>query len=193
MTVLTVSAFGGFCGSAASLDNGVARSPGAWNDPDMLEVGISGTTFAEYRTRLSLWAEMAAPLMAGTDVRYRNAATISILTNRKVIDADQDRSGAQRHPVLRDGRTSVWAKRRAGSDVAVLMLNAGDTPTRASAALRALELRRARRYQVRDLWTHRDSLAGPVLTAGAATRLDVPPAPPHGAVDMTTLRGRVAR
>ncbi len=103
--MLTVSAFGGFCGSAASLNNGVARTLGAWNDPDMLDVGDGGMTNAEYGTRLSPWAERAAPLIAGTDVRHMNAATRSVLPNREMIDADQDRLGAQGHPVLRDGGT----------------------------------------------------------------------------------------
>lgn len=140
--------------------------PGAWNDPDMLEVGNGGMTDTEYRTHFSLWAEMAAPLLAGTDVRHMSAATRTILTNRDVIAVDQDRLGVQGHPVLHRGATSVWAKRLAGGDVAVLMLNAGDTPTRVSAPLRALGVRPAGRYVVRDLWTHRDALSGPVLSAG---------------------------
>jgi alpha-galactosidase len=140
--------------------------PGAWNDPDMLEVGNGGMTDTEYRTHFSLWAEMAAPLLAGTDVRHMTAATRKILTNRDVIAVDQDHRGVQGHPVLSSGATSVWAKRLAGGDVAVLMLNTGDTPTRVSAPLSRLGLPRARSYLVRDLWTHRDALSGPVLTAG---------------------------
>jgi alpha-galactosidase len=140
--------------------------PGAWNDPDMLEVGNGGMTGTEYRTHFSLWAEMAAPLIAGTDVRRMTAATRTILTNRDVIAVDQDRRGVQGHPVLHLGATSVWAKPLVGGDVAVLMLNAGDTPAQVSAPLHALGLRRVRTYLVRDLWTHRDALNGPVLTAG---------------------------
>jgi alpha-galactosidase len=140
--------------------------PGGWNDPDMLEVGNGGMTDTEYRTHLSLWAEMAAPLIAGTDLRHMTAATRTILTNREVIAVDQDRLGVQGHPVLQLGATSIWAKPLAGGDVAVLMLNAGDTPAQVSAPLRALGLRRAGGYVVRDLWTHRDALSGPVLTAG---------------------------
>ena len=40
--------------------------PGHWNDPDMLEVGNGHMTDAEYRTHMSLWALVAAPLLAGT-------------------------------------------------------------------------------------------------------------------------------
>ncbi|MCK7541430.1 MAG: hypothetical protein MZV63_66375 [Marinilabiliales bacterium] len=34
----------------------------------MLEVGNGGMTFDEYKTHFSLWAIMAAPLMAGNDL-----------------------------------------------------------------------------------------------------------------------------
>src|SRR4051812_47816728 len=140
--------------------------PGAWNDPDMLEVGNGGMTGTEFRSHFSLWAEMAAPLIAGTDVRQMSASTRAILTNRDVIAVDQDRLGRQGRPRLRRGATSVWAKPLAGGAVAVLMLNAGDMPARISAPLRALGLRHARRYVVRDLWTHRRTVSAGVLTAG---------------------------
>ena len=32
--------------------------PGAWNDPDMLEVGNGGMTTDEYKTHFSLWCLM---------------------------------------------------------------------------------------------------------------------------------------
>jgi alpha-galactosidase len=159
--------------------------PGAWNDPDMLEVGNGGMSDTEYRAHFSLWAEMAAPLIAGTDLRHMSRATRTILTNRDVIAVDQDRLGRQGRPVLRRGATSVWAKRLAGGDVAVVMLNAGDTPARVSAPLRALGLRRARRYVVRDLWAHKDFRSAGRLTAGVDR---------HGvAMFRVSPGGRVAR
>ena len=42
--------------------------PGHWNDPDMLEVGNGGMNDDEYRTHMSLWAILAAPLLAGNDL-----------------------------------------------------------------------------------------------------------------------------
>ena len=53
--------------------------PGAWNDPDMLEVGNGGMTDTEYKTHFSLWAEMAAPLLIGTDLRKATPETLAIL------------------------------------------------------------------------------------------------------------------
>ena len=64
--------------------------PGQWNDPDMLEVGNGGMNTEEYRTHMSLWALLAAPLMAGNDLRSMSDDTKSILMNADVIAIDQD-------------------------------------------------------------------------------------------------------
>ena len=56
----------------------------------MLEVGNGGMTPAEYRSHFSLWAMMAAPLMAGNDIAHMDATTRSILLNKEVIAVDQD-------------------------------------------------------------------------------------------------------
>ncbi|MEO9131466.1 MAG: glycoside hydrolase family 27 protein, partial [Sphingomonas sp.] len=71
--------------------------PGHWNDPDMLEIGNGGMTDAEYRSHFSLWAMMAAPLMAGNDVASMSPETAAILLNTDVIAIDQDALGVQGH------------------------------------------------------------------------------------------------
>ena len=48
-------------------------APGHWNDPDMLEIGNGGMTETEYRTHMSLWSMLAAPLIAGNDLRDMTA------------------------------------------------------------------------------------------------------------------------
>ena len=70
-------------------------APGHWNDPDMLEIGNGGMTDVEYRTHMSLWAMLAAPLMAGNDLAHMDSETQSILMNRGVIAIDQDAEGKQ--------------------------------------------------------------------------------------------------
>jgi alpha-galactosidase len=73
-----------------------ARSgPGAWNDPDMLEVGNGGMTNEEYITHFSLWAIMKAPLIIGCDIRNMSSETKSILLNKEVIAINQDPLGKQ--------------------------------------------------------------------------------------------------
>src|SRR5271170_5890303 len=67
-------------------------APGHWNDPDMLEVGNGGMTADEYRQHMSLWSLLAAPLIAGNDLRTMTDETKSLLLNREVIAIDQDPS-----------------------------------------------------------------------------------------------------
>jgi len=69
--------------------------PGHWNDPDMLEIGNGGMTEDEYKTHMSLWAILAAPLLAGNDLREMTSSIRDILTNREVIAVDQDKEGKQ--------------------------------------------------------------------------------------------------
>jgi alpha-galactosidase len=84
--------------------------PGHWNDPDMLEVGNGGMTADEYRTHMSLWAILAAPLLAGNDLSKMSDETKSILMDRGVIAIDQDRLGKQGDRVSQDGDLEVWSK-----------------------------------------------------------------------------------
>ncbi len=50
--------------------NGLQKyaGPNHWNDPDMLEVG-NGMSVNEDRSHFSLWCMLAAPLIAGNDLR----------------------------------------------------------------------------------------------------------------------------
>jgi alpha-galactosidase len=130
--------------------------PGHWNDPDMLEIGNGGMTDTEYRSHFSLWAMMAAPLMAGNDVANMSPATRDILTNREVIAVDQDTLGVQGRRVWREGTSEVWVKPLAGGAKAVLLLNRGEAPAEIVASWAQLGMTPAARLRVRDLWQHRD-------------------------------------
>ncbi len=56
--------------------------PGHWNDPDMMEVG-NGMKTGEDRAHFSLWAMLAAPLIAGNDMRKMSKETLEILPIKK--------------------------------------------------------------------------------------------------------------
>ena len=79
-------------------------APGHWNDPDMLEIGNGGMNDDEYRTHMSLWSMLAAPLIAGNDLRSMTQAIKDILMNREVIAIDQDKAGKQGRRVSRGRR-----------------------------------------------------------------------------------------
>jgi len=102
-----------------------AAGPGHWNDPDMLEVGKAGLTAAESRAHFSFWCMLAAPLMAGNDVRHMDEPTRAVLTNHDVIAIDQDPLGKEGFRALTEpGRNiEVWAKELSGGEWAICALN----------------------------------------------------------------------
>src|SRR4029077_9986538 len=84
--------------------------PGHWNDPDMLEVGNGGMTTNEYRAHFSLWSILAAPLIAGNDLRDMKPEIHDILANKEVIAVNQDPLGSEGRRVCKDEGREVWAK-----------------------------------------------------------------------------------
>lgn len=100
--------------------------PGGWNDPDMLEVGNGGMSEDEYRTHMTLWAMLAAPLMLGNDVRTMTPATIALLENSGVLAIDQDALGRQARRVRKDGEAELWVRPLADGSVALALFNRGE-------------------------------------------------------------------
>jgi alpha-galactosidase len=99
--------------------------PGHWNDPDMLEVGNGKLSYNENKAHFSMWAMLAAPLLAGNDLTAMKPEVKSILTNKEVIAIDQDPLGKQAARVYTEGEVEVWARALQGGDLAVAILNAG--------------------------------------------------------------------
>jgi len=130
--------------------------PGHWNDPDMLEVGNGGMTTEEYRAHFSMWAMLAAPLMAGNDLRTMTPEIRDILVNRDVIAVNQDPLGRQGRKVRDDGDTEVWAKELADGSRAVALLNRGATPAAVAVSWPEVGYTAGLEATVRDLWTHAD-------------------------------------
>jgi len=128
--------------------------PGHWNDPDMLEVGNGGMSPTEYRSHLSLWSLLAAPLLAGNDLRTMSQETTDLLTNPEVIAIDQDPLGRQGRRASRDGSVEVWARPLAGGRVAAGLFNRGGGPAPVTARFADLGL--GGRVRVRDAWARKD-------------------------------------
>ena len=147
-------------GMLANLDLQVGLAsyagPGHWNDPDMLEVGNGGMTDAEYRSHFSLWSILAAPLIAGNDLRNMRPEIQDILTNKEVIAVDQDSLGREGERVGKDGNLEVWAKQLKDGSRAVVLFNRGGTEEKITAAWDALGYPDHLAASVRDLWQHKD-------------------------------------
>ena len=99
--------------------------PGHWNDPDMLEVGNGKLSLAENRTHFSMWAMLAAPLLAGNDLPHMKPEIHAILTNRDVIAIDQDPLGHEARHIYSKGEVEVWARDLKGGAKAIAIVNAG--------------------------------------------------------------------
>ena len=145
--------------------------PGAWNDPDMLEVGNGGMTADEYRTHMSLWALLAAPLLAGNDLSTMTPETRALLTNRDVIAIDQDALGKQGDRVTSEGPLEIWAKPLGGGAKAVGLFNTSEAPAYVELTFKSVGIAHPR--NVRDVWTGQD------IKPGASFKTLVPK---HGVV-----------
>jgi len=128
--------------------------PGHWNDPDMLEIGNGGMTDAEYRTHMSLWAMLAAPLLAGNDLRNMSAATLEILTNKEVIAIDQDKLGVQAKQAWKSGDQEIWTRPLSGGATGVAIFNRGKDEAKITVKWGDLQL--LKKKEVRDLWLHQN-------------------------------------
>jgi len=128
--------------------------PGGWNDPDMLEVGNGGMSLDEYRTHMSLWALMAAPLLLGDDVRSIQPDILALLSNRDVIAIDQDRLGRQGLPLRRLGDLEIWARPLADGALALGVFNRSAGPMTVSLDWAELGLKRPQ--TLRDVWRAAD-------------------------------------
>lgn len=101
--------------------------PDHWNDPDMLEVG-NGMSVNEDRAHFSMWCMLAAPLIAGNDLSNMSKETIEILTNKEVIDINQDSLGIQGFKYFEKDSIEIWFKPLKKDNWAVCFLNRSKKP-----------------------------------------------------------------
>jgi alpha-galactosidase len=154
--------------------------PGAWNDPDMLEVGNGGMTATEYRSHFSLWAVMAAPLLIGSDLRRVNEDTFTILKNTDVIAVDQDSLGKQATIVSQAGGRHILSKQLANGDRAVALFNEMGSTQTISTTAAAIGLGGSPSYNLKDLWTKSNRTTTGAISASV---------PPHATVLYRVSRG----
>jgi alpha-galactosidase len=124
--------------------------PGHWNDPDMLEIGNGVLTTEEERSHFSLWCMLAAPLLAGNDLRNMSAETRDILTNKNVIAIDQDPLGRQGYEESYEQDLEVFVKPLQGGDTAVCLFNRGDQEKKIDFDWRRHHI--ASGHAIKDLW-----------------------------------------
>ncbi|HTL19064.1 MAG TPA: putative Ig domain-containing protein, partial [Patescibacteria group bacterium] len=145
--------------------NGLEKyaSPGHWNDPDMLVVGVVGwgkprasrLTPDEQYTHMSLWSLLAASLMIGADLTKLDAFTLSLLENDEVLAINQDALGKQAACVIQDGSLRVFEKPLENSAHAIGFFNLGENTLKLNFHQFA-KLGLKDKATVRDLWRQKD-------------------------------------
>ncbi|GAC1431234.1 MAG: hypothetical protein NVSMB7_07390 [Chitinophagaceae bacterium] len=140
--------------------------PDHWNDPDMLEVG-NGMTVTEDRTHFSIWCMLAAPLIAGNDIRKMSKETNNILTSKNAIAIDQDAAGVQGFRYADKDSLQTWLKPLQGGHWAVCFLNRAAVPKNISfdwknniitdsVSSQSLDAGKTV-YKIKNVWTDKDA------------------------------------
>jgi alpha-galactosidase len=131
----------------------------------MLEVG-NGMKYNEDKAHFSLWCMLAAPLMAGNDLRKMSDQTTAILTNKEIIALDQDPLGIEAFRYYAFDGVEIWVKPLANNELAVCFLNRSDRPQNVSYDWKdhvitdavskiSIDFNQAS-YKLRDLWAKKD-------------------------------------
>ena len=133
--------------------------PGHWNDPDMLQVGnLKGMDEDRKevadRAHFSLWCVLAAPLMAGNDLRTMSDKVRKVLTAPELIAVNQDRRGVQGYKIFDEAGCEVYNKPLSDGTTAVLLLNKGRK--KADITVRWDKIGLSGAQPVRDLWARKD-------------------------------------
>jgi alpha-galactosidase len=128
--------------------------PGRWNDPDMLEVGNGKMTTDEYKTHMSLWVILAAPLLAGNDLSKMTDTDKSILMNKEAVAIDQDALGKQGDRLYQSGDFDVWTKPLSNGRVAVGLFNRSWDNHEVSVDLSEIGFKSG--ANLRDVWKQQD-------------------------------------
>jgi alpha-galactosidase len=134
----------------------VHAGPGHWNDPDMLQVGNDSLTLSESRAHFSLWGLLAAPLIAGNDLRAMSDDISDILTNEEVIAIDQDALGRQGYKIRDDGDLEVWVRQLHDGSRAVVLFNRGETKQDMTVNWTEIGYTSEMTVAARDLWQKED-------------------------------------
>ena len=142
------------------------QKPGAWNDPDYIQIGYIGNargegipepcalTPTEQYSFMSLWALMASPLFFSGDMSRLDEFTLNVLCNPEVIAVNQDQLGQCARVVRLGDDAFLMVKDLADGRKAVGLCNAGETPLPVTAQWSDLGLTGSQ--PVRDVWHHQD-------------------------------------
>lgn len=139
--------------------------PGHWPDADMLPLGIlnrrgphyglerlTNFTLEEQKTMMTLWAIFRSPLMMGGDLIVFDNYTRSLLTNREVIQVNQNSENNQQ--LFREGDMIAWIADVPGSQEKYLALFYTGDLQASKITVKLSDMGFDTPCIVRDLWRH---------------------------------------
>jgi alpha-galactosidase len=173
----------------ANAEHGRWNGPGAWNDPDYIQIGWIGSARNygepepcrlspdEQYAFMSLWCLMAAPLFYSGDMGRLDPFTLNVLCNPEVIDVDQDPLGLCGRVVLLNATSFLMVKDLEDGSRAVGLFNRSESPAPVTVDWTriGMPLNHAGKIpNVRDLWRRKE--------LGAFEKVFTASVPPHGVV-----------
>ncbi len=153
------------------------RAPGCWPDCDMLPLGriqltetdpkykdrVTRFTKDEQKTMMALWCLFRSPLMIGAEMRLNDEFTLSLLTNRDLLDYNRFGEGAV--PVRFNDKEAIWAGKDADGKQVVGLFNISEEEKEITVSLADLGLLAKKVYEATDLFTKEKSVLGADVTA----------------------------
>jgi alpha-galactosidase len=142
------------------------QKPGAWNDPDYVQIGFIGDahgmgepkvcplTPTEQYSFMSLWALSAAPIFFSGHMGKLDAFTINVLCNPEVIDIDQDSLGQCGRVINTGDNMFLMVKDLDDGSKAIGLCNAGEFPSEVVAKWSDIGLKG--KELVRDVWRQKE-------------------------------------
>jgi alpha-galactosidase len=103
-----------------------------------------------------MWSMLAAPLMAGNDLRTMTDEVRKILTAPEIVSIDQDSVGSQGRRICRDGEVDVWVRDLAENRRAIAVFNRGSQAREIRVSLEDVGIEPRTDVRVRDLWQRTD-------------------------------------
>jgi alpha-galactosidase len=140
--------------------------PGAWNDPDYIQIGYIGIANKEgvaEQTKMppnmqyaymSLWCLMASPLFYSGDMNHLDAFTLNVLCNPEVIEVDQDPLGQCAKVIMGNDSTFLMIKNMADGSKALGLFNRNKKPVEVTATWKELQI--SGRRKLRNLWLQKN-------------------------------------
>ena len=140
--------------------------PGAWNDPDYIQIGYVGSAFGgglpvhtnltpnEQYAFMSMWSLLAAPLVYSADLSKLDKFTLNILCNPEVIEIDQDPLGEAAKAIRKTEESFILIKNLEDGSKAVGLCNNGEIPI--NMTLNWPEANIKGKQVIRDLWKQKN-------------------------------------